>query len=65
MPDKPISPEEQTNNPELAPGEPFTQLPAGEAQRLENVASTEITHLMEVHHHPDLHHKKQKFKEYF
>ncbi len=20
---------------------------------------------MEVHHHPDLHHKKQNFKEYF
>jgi len=31
----------------------------------ENIHSTENTENMEVHHHPDLHHKRKRFKEYF
>jgi len=31
----------------------------------ENITSTKNTENMEVHHHPDLHHKRKRFKEYF
>ena len=31
----------------------------------DNISQTHEPEIMEVHHHPDLHHKPKKWKEYF
>lgn len=53
-------PDNPANNyPESSPGE---NISAGEQ---DSIHSTQEPATMEVHHHPDLHHKTKKWKEYF
>ena len=45
--------------------QPMEQAPVSQENINENITPPEISKNMEVHHHPDLHHKRKKFKEYF
>jgi len=56
----------QQHIPDLPDGEqPMEQPPPSQENVTENSTHPEINKNMEVHHHPDLHHKRKKFKEYF
>ena len=53
-----------------APTEPLPEIEAEKTSEINNATidlanSEKATENMEVHHHPDLHHKPKKWKEYF